>query len=140
MRRVWIAALALLTTIGGCGDSALGPSDVSGLYTATTFTIVMNGTTNELLSRGATVSLRLNPDLTTSGRITMPTVPGVQVVPVDDDLTGTYTLINGVVRLTQQNSYLDGLNFTADPPELRAYISLSDGARTGDFSLVLTRQ
>ena len=132
--------LALTATIGGCSDGALALDDVSGQYQAKTFTIVVNGVTSELLSRGATVSLRLNPDLTTSGHITMPIVSGVQVTPVDDDLTGTYTLNNGIVRLKQGDAYLDGLAFTADPPELRAFISLSDGTRTGSFTLVLTRQ
>ena len=140
MRGSWIVALALTATIGGCSGGALAPDDVSGQYQAKTFTIVVNGVTSELLSRGATVSLRLNPDLTTSGHLTMPTVPGVQLAPVDDDLTGTYTLNNGIVRLKQGDAYLDGLAFTADPPELRAFISLSDGTRTGSFTLVLSRQ
>lgn len=139
MRGSWIVALALTATVGGCSDTPLAPDDVSGQYQAKSFTIVVNGVTNELLSRGATVSLRLNPDLTTSGHITMPIVPGVQLTPVDDDLTGTYTLNNGIVRLKQGDAYLDGLAFTADPPELRAFISLSDGTRTGTFNLVLTR-
>ncbi len=95
---------------------------------------------SEMVSRGATVSLRLNPDLTTSGRMTMPAVPGVQLTAVDDDLAGTYTINNGVVRLSQGTAYLDGLVFTADPPELRAFISLNDGTRTGTFALVLIRQ
>lgn len=140
MRGSWIVTLALTATIGGCSNTALAPDDVSGQYQAKTFTIVVNGISSELLSRGATVSLRLNPDLTTSGHITMPIVSGVQLAPVDDDLTGTYTLNNGIVRLKQGDAYLDGLNFTADPPELRAFISLSDGTRTGSFTLVLTRQ
>ena len=129
-----------LVAVGGCGNPVLAPDDVSGQYHATVFTIVVNGVTNELLSRGATVTLRLNPDLTTSGHFTMPSVAGVQLVAVDDDLTGTYTLNNGVVRLSQGDAYLDGLVFTADPPELRAFVSLSDGTRTGSLNLTLTRQ
>ncbi len=132
--------LALTAAVGGCSAAALAPDDVSGQYQAKTFVIVVNGVTNELLSRGATVSLRLNPDLTTSGHLTMPSVPGVQLTAVDDDLAGTYTLNNGVVRLSQGGAYLDGIVFVADPPELRAFISLSDGTRTGAFTLVLSRQ
>ncbi len=139
MRQFWIWHLALATLIVGCGDPVLGPADIAGQYQAKAFVIVVNGTTNELLSRGATVNLRLNADLTTSGRITIPIVPGVQVTAVDDDLTGTYTVNNGVVRLTG-NSYLDGLAFTADPPELRAFISFSDPNRAGTFNLTLSRQ
>ncbi len=138
--RFWVAGVAVLVAAGGCGDPVLAPDDVSGQYQAKSFIVVVNGVTNELLSRGATVSLRLNPDLTTSGRIRMPIVAGLQVVPVDDDLTGTYTLNKGVVRLSQGNAYLDGISFTADPPDLRAFISLSDGTRSGTFNLVLTRQ
>lgn len=139
MRRTWIVGPLLAASIG-CSDSVLGPEQVSGQYAIKTFTIVVNGNTSEMVSRGATVSLRLNPDLTTSGRMTMPAIPGVQLTPVDDDLAGTYTVNNGVVRLSQGTAYLDGLVFTADPPELRAFISLNDGARTGTFALVLTRQ
>lgn len=138
--RFLVVGVAALVATGGCGDPVLAPDDVSGQYQARSFIIVVNGVTNELLSRGATVSLRLNPDLTTSGHITMPIVAGVQIVPVDDDLTGTYTLNKGVVRLSQGNAYLDGISFTADPPDLRAFISLSDGTRSGTFNLVLTRR
>lgn len=137
--RSWQLGLCLAAALG-CSDSVLGPADVSGQYTIKSFTIVVSGNMSEMVSRGATVSLRLNPDLTTSGRMTMPAVPGVQLTAVDDDLAGTYTINNGVVRLSQGTAYLDGLVFTADPPELRAFISLNDGTRTGTFALVLIRQ
>lgn len=139
MRQSRIRFLALATLIAGCGDPVLGPADIAGQYQAKSFVIVVNGTTTDILSRGATVDLRLNADGTTSGRVTIPIVPGVQVTAVDDDLTGTYTINNEVVRLTG-NSYLDGLAFTADPPELRAFISFSDPNRVGTFNLTLTRQ
>ncbi len=139
MKQSWIRHWALATLIVGCGDPVLGPADIAGQYQTKSFVIVVNGTTNELLSRGATVNLRLNADGTTSGRVTIPIVPGVQITAVDDDLTGTYTIRNGVVRLVG-NSYLDGLAFTADPPELRAFISFSDPNRVGTFNLTLSRQ
>ena len=139
VRRYLIVGMAL-AAIGGCGDPVVGPGQVTGQYVAKSFTIVINGVSSEMLSRGATINLRLNPDLSTSGRMTMPAVPGVQATPVDDDLAGTYTVNNGIVRLSQGDAYLDGLLFTADPPELRAFISLNDGTRTGTFAMVLTRQ
>ncbi len=128
--------------LAACGDGALAPAEVAGQYTATTFTIQLNGVTTELLARGASVNLQLKADGTTTGRLIMPAVSGVQLNPVDHDLAGTYLLSDDVIRLSQtaDTSYLDDAFFTADPPELRAFITIADATRSGSVTLILTRQ
>jgi len=137
-----IGVLAALVGAGGCGDGSVGPEEVAGRYSATTFAVQINGATTELLSRGASVDLELRADGTTAGRIILPAVSGVQLTPVDHDLAGTYTVGSNVVRLSQtaDTSYLDGVFFTADPPELRSFITIADATRSGSVTLVLTRQ
>lgn len=137
--RVWVAA-ALLGA-AGCGDGSVGPQEVAGRYQATTFSVQINGATTELLSRGASVDLELRADGTTAGRIIIPAVPGVQLTAVDHDLAGTYAVSSDVVRLNQTaDTYLDGVFFTADPPELRSFITITDATRTGSVTLILTRR
>jgi hypothetical protein len=138
MKRLrWAAAVVLAA---GCGDSPIEPNDIAGTYAAGTFTILLNGVTTNLLGQGATVSLTLNQDRTTTGRVTIPVIAGVQSTVVDDDLAGTFTVASGVVRLTSAAaSYLDGYAFTADPPELRAYVTFQ-APNAGQLTLILVRQ
>lgn len=138
-RRIVIGALGLLA--GGCGGPALGPSDVAGLYQATAFTVTATGARTDVLAQGGSVNLRLEGDGTTSGRLVMPAIPGFRLEPTDDDLAGRYVLGKSVLRLlpTAEGSFLDGVFFTSDPPELRAAIIFGVGG-TGNVTLVLRRQ
>lgn len=133
----WSAAVALMV---GCGDSPIEPGDLAGTYAASTFTIVLNGNTTNMLASGATVTLQLKADRTTTGRITIPVIAGVQTTAVDDDLAGSFTISSGVVRLDQPvPTYLDGFAFTADLPELRGYVTFQP-PNSGQLSLILVRQ
>ena len=137
-----LVAAAVIAAVAGCGDSNVEPEDVVGQYVATTFTIVINGVSTDMLARGASIDVELKSDGTTAGRVVIPVVAGIQTTAVDDDLAGTYAITTTTVRFDQTDpgSYLDNLIFTVDPPELRAFIVLSDPTRTGNFSLILTRQ
>lgn len=140
---VRIARWALLAAVGaGCsGATPLAPADLAGAYVATTISVVINGVTTNMLAKGASVSLSLTADGNATGRVVVPVLPGVQTVAVDDDLAGTYELIKDHVQLKPTvGTYLSGMIFTADLPELRAYVTIQDPSRSGQFTLILRHQ
>ncbi len=125
----------------GCASSPLAPADLAGSYRATTMSVTINGATTNMLAKGASAVVELAAAGKLTGRVVVPVIAGVQTVPVDDDLAGTYTLVNDHVQLKPTvGSYLSGLIFTAAPPELRAYLTLQDPNRQGQFTIILSRQ
>jgi len=84
-------ACALALTIAACGDNGVDgptPKSVVGTYAATTFMATAGGVTTNLLTSGASVTLILGADGTTSGRLFVP----ASVTPqVDASLAGTWT-------------------------------------------------
>ena len=87
-------AYAFALTIGACGDN--GPSvptqqSVAGTYVATTLLTTTGGVTTNQLAAGATITLILNADGTTSGRIF---VPASTTPQLDQSLAGTWTFFN----------------------------------------------
>ena len=88
---------------GGGGDS-FSPSveNVAGTYSATTFTLTSTAGPTNLLLLGATVSVTLAPDGTTSGHLH---VPGDdQGTDVDENLAGTWTLSGSTVTFSQSTA------------------------------------
>ena len=135
--KLWTLSLALAA---GCGES-LTPEDLIGTYVATEFTITLNSVPHDLLAGGATVTLELESGGTTSGAFHLPITSGVNVTPIDDDLTGTFILRNGVVRLTQQaDTYIKDFLFVAAGGQLRASQVIQSPTVTGNLRLVLSRQ
>ena len=87
-------ACAIALTIGACGDN--GPNvptqqSVAGTYMATTFLATTGGVTTNMLTSGASVTLILGADGTTSGRLFVPASVAPQV---DASLTGTWTFFS----------------------------------------------
>jgi hypothetical protein len=107
-------ACALALTIAACGDN--GPNvptqqSVAGTYMATTFLATTGGVTTNLLTSGATVTLILGVDGTTSGRLFIP----ASVTPqVDVPLTGTWAFFNATDIDLSSNSdtFLRDMLFT----------------------------
>ena len=131
--------LLAVLALGGCSDP-LTPEEVAGVYEAIEFNVILNSVPTNLLASGATVSLELKSDGTTAGRFVLPVVPGVQTTPVDDDLSGTWTLQNGVVRLDQDDdTYLRDFLFVAATNELRASQVISTPTIQGNLRLVLSK-
>lgn len=139
-----IARLVLVVAaLAGCSSttSTFAPSDVAGVYTATTISAVINGATTDLLSRGASITATLGADGSLSGRVVIPVVAGVQTVAIDDDLAGSFVVIKDKVQFKPTGgSYLNGFLFTADPPELRGYVSFQDATRQGQLTIKLRHQ
>lgn len=142
MTRWPVGAVLAVVVASACSDSPVAPTDVAGSYHINSFKVVINGVTTDLASAGASINLTLSEDGKTTGHITVPAAGGANPSPVDEDLAGTYHLGGGVLQIDQNGSggYLDGMLFTADPPELRGYITLNDGVRTGQLTLILSRQ
>jgi len=95
------------------GDETTGPTmaSVAGNYTATTFTATDANGTIDLLAGGASITATLNADGTTTGALHVPAAFN-NGTPVDEDLTGTWTLTNGQVVFTQTaDTFLPDLTF-----------------------------
>lgn len=70
-------------------DDPLTVNEISGSYEASTFTLTQDGSTDDLLAQGGT--LTLNADGTTSGRLFVPD-GNEDGSDFDADLAGTWTL------------------------------------------------
>ena len=136
-----VAAGAILALVGaGCSDPVT-PESLIGVYQATEFTITLNNARTDLLANGAEVTLELKSGGATAGHFFLPLTPGVSTSDVSDDLTGTYVVNNGIVRLTQvADSYIKDFLFTAADGQLRASQVIQSPDVVGNLRLVLTRQ
>jgi hypothetical protein len=130
-------ACAMVLFVAACGGDGnnLVPRDVAGTYTAEDLKTTTAGVTTNQLAAGASMSLVLNSDGTTLGRLFMPasTSPAI-----DASMVGRWTLTpNGDIDLIQ-----DADTFVRD-----MLFSVSDNTLTGDqvfgttrIQLVLTKQ
>jgi hypothetical protein len=92
--RTLVASLFIATALA-CGDGPTAPSvnAVAGTYTATRLRTTEGGTTTDQLAAGASITLTLNANGTTSGQFT---VPG----ELNANLAGTWTLNGTTVELS----------------------------------------
>jgi hypothetical protein len=130
--------LALAVSAIACGDDdSFSPTveTVAGSYTASTFTLSSPVGTINLLGAGATVTVDLARDGTTTGRLF---VPGGNTdgSDLDDDLAGTWSLTDSTVTFQQSSStIIPDLEFIASANRLTAEGSFSGGT----LRLVLTK-
>jgi hypothetical protein len=92
-----IAALvAVITVASACADDPVVPSPgAPGDYAATRFAVSIGGPPVNLLAAGASISLTLAEDHTTTGRLLVPAVAGNEAI--DESLTGTWRQSNDTV-------------------------------------------
>jgi len=107
-------ACALALTIAACGDNGpIVPTQqaVAGTYVATTLLTTTGGVTTNQLTAGATITLILNPDGTTSGRIF---VPASTTPQLDEPLTGTWSFFNAtdIDIASSTDTFLSSMLFT----------------------------
>jgi hypothetical protein len=112
-------ACALIVSITACGDSN-GPGvlhEVTGTYTATELKTTTAGVTTNQLAAGASVSLVLNSDHTTLGRLF---IPASTSPAIDASLVGTWAfLANGDIDLTMAaDTFLRDMVFGVSDNEL----------------------
>lgn len=117
-----IAAAAILwLSLVGCGGDSFSPTvaSVAGTYQATTFTFDGGAGPTNLLALGATVTITLAPDGTTTGHMFVPDV--LDGGDLDADLAGTWTLTGSTVAFVQEvDTFMRDVLFTAEPDRLRA--------------------
>ena len=130
-------ALAIALFLASCGgDDGFSPTvdNVSGSYSASSFTITSSSGLVDLLATGASMQVTLTPEGATTGRLL---IPGTDMGGGDDeDLTGTWMLTGGKVTISPTGpSVLRFAEFTAAPDRLSGERVLS-----GDtLRLVLSR-
>jgi hypothetical protein len=134
MHRLPAVALtvALLT---GC-DNPLTVDDLAGTFIASTFTVTEGGVTEDLLAAGASITVTLSSDGSTSGQLF---VPGGNEdgSDFDADLSGTWTLDGSQVSLDHvADTFIRDMSFTADQDRLTGQATF--GSAT--LHVVLPRQ
>ena len=111
-----VRALSLVLLLGSCGgEESFSPTvdNVSGSYSAQTFTVTTGGSTTNLLALGSTVDLTLGADGTTTGRLFVPE-GGEGGEDLDVDLVGTWTLTGSTVAFEQAgDTFIRDVEFTA---------------------------
>jgi hypothetical protein len=132
-----MVALSLAVVLAGCGDDSFDPTvdNVAGIYSATTFTVTTVEGTVDVLAEGGSVTLTLDPDGTTTGRLLVPE-GGENGEDVDEDLAGTWGLDGNRVGFDQEaDTFIGELDFTASEDRLT-----TEGTFTGEtVNLVLTK-
>lgn len=130
------ATLALALGLLGCGGESVAPTadTVAGSYTATTFTITSTTPPTDALGAGATLTLTLAPNGTTSGRLF---VPGANDGgDIDEDLTGTWILSGRSVTFNQgANTFIRDAVFSVGANTLTTEGTFGDTS----LRLVLTK-
>jgi len=132
-----VGRLTLWLSLVGCGDDGFSPTvdSVAGTYHATTFTFDGGSGATDLLAAGASVTVTLAPDGTTSGRMFVPGV-GEGGGDLDADLAGTWTLSGTTVTFEQDaDTFIRDIPFTAAPSRLRG----QETSGTEVVELVLTK-
>ena len=108
--------MPLLTALSlACGDetpASILLSDVAGAYQATTFEReTTDGTIDDQLALGASITLNLASDGSTTGRLFVP-APDTTTTDFDADLAGTWSLNGPLVRLQHAtNTFLVDIGF-----------------------------
>jgi hypothetical protein len=108
-------ALGLALTLAACGGGdSFSPTveTVAGSYTASTFTLTTSAGTTNLLTSGATVSVTLAADGSTTGHVFVP--GGAEDGgDFDADLAGTWALTGSTVTFNQTaDTFIRDVAFT----------------------------
>jgi predicted small lipoprotein YifL len=137
MERSSLLLLLFLLALLGCNDPEHPDTlDLTGTYHATTFASTgFTGETRDLLALGASITLTLNADKTTAGRLYVP--PADDSAPaVDEDLAGTWDIVGTTVTLDHEaNTFLRRMEFVADGMRLTGQLLDPDNS----FSVVLSK-
>ena len=124
-RADWITGAAVVLL--ACGDDPFAPTveNMAGSYGATTFTTTNSGTTTNHLAAGASFTLTLAADGTTTGRLF---VPGGDEGggDFDADLAGTWTLTGKTIEFAHTaDTFVRDMPFTAERNSLRGTATFS---------------
>lgn len=129
MRRQLCRLIATTAAVASlrCSDDGFTPSvmDVAGSYTAAAFMSTNAGTTTDHLAGGASFTITLAEDGTTTGRLFVP--GGAEGGgDLDADMTGTWTLAGRTLRFVQTaDTFVRDMPFTVEPNRLRGEATFS---------------
>ena len=129
-----LAAALTVALVTGC-ENPLTVDDLAGSYIAATFTTESGGT-QDLLATGASITMTLNSDGSTQGRLL---VPGGNEdgSDFDADLSGTWTLNGSEVSFDHAaDTFIRDMSFAADQNRLTGQATF--GAAT--LHVVLQKQ
>lgn len=134
-----VSLLALAFSAAACGDDdSFSPTEetIAGSYTASTFTLSTVVGEIDLLAGGATVTLDLETDGSTTGRLFVPD-GNTDGSDLDEDLAGTWSLADSTVTFDQSAAtFLPQLEFIASENRLTGEGTFSGGT----LRLVLTKE
>lgn len=134
-----MSGLALALGALACGgDDPFTPTmeTVAGSYTATTFTLSSVVGEINLLAGGATVTINLASNGTTTGRLLVPD-GNDDGSDLDADLTGTWSLTDSTVTFEQSaDTFIPDVDFVASANRLTGEGTFSGGT----LRLVLTKE
>ena len=114
-----VAGLLACAAAGAGAGAATGPSasDVAGAYFVKTFSTTTDGVTTDQLAAGATLTLTLRPDGTTTGHLFIPVHD--RLPDLEADMAGTWTLTGDTVRFEQNaDTFVRQLPFQIGPDRL----------------------
>src|SRR5206468_7494310 len=120
-RADWITGAAVVLL--ACGDDPFAPTveNMAGSYGATTFTTTNSGTTTNHLAAGASFTLTLAADGTTTARLFVP--GGAEGV---GDFDATWTLTGKTIEFAQTaDTFVRDMPFTAERNRLRGTATFS---------------
>lgn len=117
MHRSVVTMTVIFALFSAC-DDPLTVNEISGSYEASTFTLTQDGSTDDLLAQGGSITLTLNADGTTSGRLFVPD-GNEDGSDFDADLAGTWTLNGSRVSFDHPaDTFIRDLSFAVDGSRL----------------------
>jgi hypothetical protein len=136
VRRLLCCSLTAVA-LAACDDDdgqPVQPLQITGNYTATTFTITTAGATRDVIADGGSISITLNGAGLTDGQLLIPPAPGQGVVVAN--LTGSWSLAGTTVRFDHANdTFLKQMPFEFTGSALVGDRTLSDRR----YQVTLTR-
>jgi hypothetical protein len=108
-RSLVLAAVA----VGACSDS-ISPEELAGTYSATSFTVVRDGVSTDVLEAGGSLTIVLASSGTTSGTLVVP-ASVTEEEPINASMAGTFTLEDDVITFVQaEDTFVRDVDWIAD--------------------------
>ncbi len=124
-----LLTVAVAPSAAACGSdepTGIDHSQVVGSYQATSFIVTEGGTARDILDEGGSITLVREEGGTTSGHAIVPDEECGGAL-IDQDLTGTWSLADGVVTLQMEtDTFLRDLPLQASSDQLTADATFDD--------------
>ena len=134
-----VGLLASFSLAAGCGDSTGPGAPLAGTYHATTLRFEGVGEVIDLLAGGATITLELKDDESTTGTMRIPAVLTEDGTDFEASLAGTFhydAQAQTVVFTQSGDTFIRDATWTVDGPQLRTEWP---GGGSPGLTAVLTR-